>query len=76
MENFKSNLDAYADYLDENNCEFIILAYNKDINSAEVLMSENSIEMLSAIFEKSDKVYGLFKRAEHMMDHQSFISLN
>lgn len=77
MNNFKDNLCAYADYLEENNCEFIILAYNKDTDNAEVLMSENSTEMLSAIFDKSPIVHETFKDAEQMMESYDFgMSLN
>lgn len=77
MENFKSNLNAYADYLDENECEFIIAVHNPKDDDTRVMYSNNAAPLLSAIFEKSDEVYGLFKRAGRMMDHQQpFISLN
>lgn len=77
MENFKENLNAYADYLDENECEFIIAVHDVEENDTRVMYSNNAAALLSAIFEKSDDVYGLFKRAERMMDHQQpFISLN
>lgn len=77
MGNMKDNLCAYADYLENNNCEFFILAHNKDDDKTTALVSENATEMLSAVFEKSPQVHNVFKQAEHMMDHQqSFISLN
>ena len=77
MENFKSNLDAYADYLDEHDCEFIIAVHNKEDDDTRVMYSTNAAPLLSAIFDKSDDVYGLFKRAERLMDlPPTFVGLN
>ncbi len=77
MGNMKDNLCAYADYLENNNCEFFILAHNKDDDKTTALVSENATEMLSAVFEKSPQVHNVFKQAECMMDHQQLsISLN
>lgn len=77
IENLKDNLCAYADYLENNNCEFFILAHNKDDDETTALVSENATEMLSAVFEKSPQVHNVFKQAERMMSHCTFnINLN
>lgn len=70
MEKFDNNLNAYADYLEENNCEFIIAVHDVTENDTRVIHSTNAAALLSAIFEKSDDVYGLFKCAERLMNHQ------
>ena len=77
MEKFDNNLEAYADYLEQNGCEFIMVVFDKNENETHVLHSDNAIPMLSAVFDKSDRAYGLFKHAERLMDHQrSFIDFN
>ena len=77
MKNFKENLNAYADHLEENNCEFFIAVHDVTKNDTRVIYSDNAVAILSAIFEKSNDIYGLFKRAERLMDlQQPLISLN
>ena len=77
MKNLDNNLEAYADYLEQNGCEFIMVVFDKNENDAHVLHSDHPATILSAVFDKSDRAYDIFKRAERLMDHQqSLTSLN
>lgn len=75
-EQLRDNLCAYADYLENNNCEFFILAFDKDKDKTTALMSKNSVEMLSAVFDKSIDVYDAFKTAEMNTNRVKSVCMN
>lgn len=76
MENLKSNLCAYADFLDSNDCEFVIIAREGDSGMATALLSDQSIGLLAGVFDKSPYVYQAFKMAEDYMNTNKTICNN
>jgi hypothetical protein len=71
-----SNICAYADYLENEGCEFVLTAFDKNTDKGLALHSKNGIVMLAAMFKKSDEVYEMFKTAEAMAGLDDCTSLN
>lgn len=72
----KDNLCAYADFLESNDHEFLILTFDKKNDKTTALMSEHSVEMLSAVFDKSAAVYDAFKEAEMKTERARSVCMN
>lgn len=68
MENgIKDSVCAFADYLDKEGCEFVLVVRDGATGVATALMSEQSVGMMAGVFDKSKEVYNNFKMAESWM---------
>lgn len=73
MENgIKDSVCAFADYLDKEGCEFVLVVRDGATGVATALMSEQSVGMMAGVFDKSKEVYETFKTAESWMASDGF----
>ena len=63
----RESVSAYADYLDENGCEFFIVVREPETGNATALMSEQAVGMMAGVFDRSHVVYDAIKMAESWM---------
>jgi hypothetical protein len=71
-----SNVCAYADYLENEGCEFVLAVFDKKADMGNVLKSKHGVVMLAAIFKKYNEAYEIFKAAEALAGLDDCVSAN